>query len=227
MSQPRFDAVLFDLDGTLADTAPDLIGALQRLRREIGLPPADPVPLRAVASRGAPKILELGLPELDKSKRSAVRSRYLELYASRCWCDSRAFDGIEACLDLIEAAGQRWGIVTNKVEALARSVIRRAGWEARAGCLIGGDSTPCPKPAADPVLAACRALGVAPARAVLVGDDRRDVEAGRAAGTYTVAAAWGYIPAGERPAAWGADELLATPAALLAWLSPESSAAPA
>lgn len=227
MIADRFDAVLFDLDGTLADTAPDLIGALQQLRRESGLPPVDPAPLRAAASQGAPRILALGLAELDEAERAALRPRYLEIYAARCWRDSRSFDGIEACLARIESAGKRWGVVTNKVEQLARSVICQAGWESRAGCLVAGDSTPRPKPAADPVLAACRALGVAPARAAMVGDDRRDVEAGRAAGTFTVVAAWGYLPAGESPDDWGADRVADSPAELLAWLDVETSAAPA
>jgi phosphoglycolate phosphatase len=204
--------VLFDLDGTLADTAPDLIGALERLRARLGLPIIDTSPLRNVASRGAVAILERGLPELDEQAREAVRGKYLDDYRERCWEASRPFDGIPELLDALDAAGIPWGIVTNKLEGLARPVVAGAGWTTRLGCLVGGDTAARPKPAADPVLSACRALGVDPAVTVFVGDDERDVLAGRAAGTATVAASWGYIPDGARVAGWGADAIAATPA---------------
>ena len=206
------DAVLFDLDGTLADTAPDLIGALERLRIRLGLPVIDVSPLRNVASRGAVAILERGLPELDEQAREAVRERYLDDYRGHCWEASRPFEGIPELLDSLDAAGIPWGIVTNKLERLAGPVVDGAGWTSRRGCLVGGDTAPRPKPAADPVLAACRALGVEPAGTVFVGDDERDVVAGRAAGVATVAASWGYIPEEVRVADWGADAIAATPA---------------
>lgn len=205
-------AVLFDLDGTLADTAPDLIGALERLRTDLGLPAIDTSPLRNVASRGAVAILERGLPELDDPARAALRGRYLEDYRRRCWEASRPFDGIPELLDALDAAGIPWGIVTNKLEGLAGPVVDGAGWTSRLGCLVGGDTAGRPKPAADPVLAACRALGVDPAGSVFVGDDERDVLAGRAAGTATMAASWGYIPEGVRIVDWGADAIAASPA---------------
>lgn len=218
MIDPRPEAVLFDLDGTLADTAPDLIGALERLRRELRLPAMDTRPLRNVASRGAPAILEAGLPELQAAERESLRVRYIDDYAARCWEASRPFDGMPDLLEGLESAGLRWGVVTNKIERLARLVLDRAGWAGRAGCLVAGDSTPRPKPAPDPVEAACRRLGVAPAATVFVGDDRRDVIAGRAAGARTVAALWGYIPPSERVSAWGADWSAETPARLGALL---------
>jgi phosphoglycolate phosphatase len=207
-------AVLFDLDGTLADTAPDLIGALEGLRAELGFPPIDPRPLRDFASRGAPAILEAGLPELDPAEREALRARYLDDYAARCWHDSRAFDGMPALLEQLEAAGIAWGVVTNKIERLARLVLNGAGWSDRAGCLVAGDTAARPKPAPDPVEHACRQLGVSPERTVFVGDDERDVAAGRAAGTATIAALWGYIPEPDRVEGWGADAIAAAPADL-------------
>jgi len=224
----RPEAVLFDLDGTLADTAPDLVGTLLELRAELGLPGLDGRPLRAVASRGAPALLELGLPELDAGRRAALRERFVARYAARCWRDSRAFDGIEACLGAIERAGLGWGVVTNKLEWLAREVIVAAGWQARAGCLIGGDTLPRPKPAPDPVVEACRRLGVLPAHTAFIGDDRRDVAAGRAAGTATVVALWGYIAEGEDPLGWGADAAAESPGALygLLGLAEAAGAAP-
>lgn len=208
-AEPR--AILFDLDGTLADTAPDLIGALNDIRRGLNLGEVDPAPLRSRANQGALAILEAGLPELRPARRKALHARFLQRYRERCWQDSRPFDGMPDCLDRIEVGGWRWGVVTNKLEALAREVVRGAGWLDRAGCLIGGDSADRPKPAPDPVLAACQVLGVAPARAVMIGDDRRDVLAGRAAGARTIAVRWGYLLDGEDPSTWGADTIVDHP----------------
>jgi len=219
-------AVLFDLDGTLVDSAPDLIGALERLRVELGLPPIDPAPLRAVASRGAVAMLELGLPEFSPAQAEAFRQRYIDNYAAQCWDRSRVFDGIGECLDRIELLGLRWGVVTNKVEWLARRVVQGAGWNRRAGCLVGGDTTANPKPAPDPVLAACDRLGVRPRDSVFVGDDQRDVLAGQAAGVGTLIAAWGYIPAGSAPERWGAEAIFAKPLDLLAALPERAGATP-
>lgn len=214
----RVDAVLFDLDGTLADTAPDLVAALNRLRSELGLPAVAEAPLRRLASQGAIAILEAGLPELDQQQRLAFRQRYLELYRGQCWDHSRPYAGIEDCLDQIEAAGRVWGVVTNKLEALAAVLMTQAGWSSRCGCLVGGDTLARPKPAPDPVLEACRRLGVAAMHSVLIGDDLRDIQAGRAAGVCTIAAAWGYWPPGQDPAACGADLVLESPQRLADWL---------
>ncbi len=207
-------AVLFDLDGTLADTAPDLIGALGGLRAELGLPAIDPAPLRPVASRGAPAILAAGLPELTDTEREQLRQRFLDEYRAHCWTDSRVFNGIPACLDAIESLGMRWGIVTNKLEWLALPVIEQAGMRDRAGCLIAGDTAARPKPAPDPVLEACRRLAVYPEQTLFVGDDERDVIAGRAAGVRTAVAQWGYIAEDCDVSSWGADFSIATPTEL-------------
>lgn len=207
-------AVLFDLDGTLADTAPDLIAALERLRAQSGLPAIDTGGLRAHASRGANAILELGLPELDEADRDALRARYLDDYQARCWDASRPFEGMCEFLDALDAAGVAWGVVTNKLARFARPVIEQAGWAERVGCLIAGDTTGRAKPSPDPVLAACSALDVDPQRVVFVGDDERDVIAGRAAGTRTIAALWGYIPSSAQVAGWGADAMAEAPASL-------------
>ena len=207
-------AVLFDLDGTLADTAPDLIAALERLRAELGLPRIETGGLRAHASRGANAILELGLPELDAAERDAFRARYLDDYQARCWVASRPFEGMPEFLDCLDAADVAWGVVTNKLARFAHPVLEQAGWAERSGCLVAGDTTSRAKPAPDPVLAACSALNVDPGGVVFVGDDERDVLAGRAAGTLTVAALWGYIPSPEQVAGWGADATADAPAAL-------------
>ncbi len=219
------DAILFDLDGTLADTAPDLIGALNRLRQELGLPATAEAPLRPLASQGAMAILESGLPELDAEQRQAFQARFLDLYRAQCWDRSRAYPGIPECLQWIESAGRPWGVVTNKLQSLAELVLVQAGWADRYGCLVGAEPSLRPKPAPDPVLEACRRLGVDPTRSLLIGDDRRDILAGRAAGTRTIAAAWGYIPAGQDVAHWAADLVLASPQDLARWLGQRLSVA--
>jgi len=208
------EAVLFDLDGTLADTAPDLIAALERLRAELGLPKIETGGLRERAGRGAIAILEGGLPELDQSERDACRARYLDDYQARCWEVSRHFEGMPAFLDELDGLGVPWGVVTNKLARFARPVVDQAGWAGRMGCLVAGDTVARAKPAPDPVLAACAALNVEPGRVVFVGDDERDVIAGREAGARTVAALWGYIQSPDRVADWGADAVAEVPSAL-------------
>lgn len=210
------DALLFDLDGTLADTAPDLIAALNRVRAGLDLPPMDLPELRNHASRGALGLLDAGLPEIAVARRADWREAFLDHYTASVWTRSSAFAGIGALLDALDAAGRPWGVVTNKPEALARAVLAAAGWLERSACLVGGDTVARPKPAPDPVLAACRGLGLDPARVAFVGDDRRDVDAGRAAGARTWVALWGYIDPGEDPRSWGADRLVADPAELQA-----------
>ena len=212
------EAVLFDLDGTLADTAPDLIAALERLRLELGLPAIETGPLRECVGRGAVAVLEGGLPELGPADREAFRARFLDDYQARCWEASRPFDGMPDFLDDLESLNIPWGVVTNKLERFASPVMERAGWSGRMGCLVAGDTVTQPKPAPEPVLAACSALGVDPARAVFIGDDERDVIAGRAAGTRTVAALWGYIAEPDRVDAWGADAIAEAPGVLTALL---------
>ncbi|HKL54002.1 MAG TPA: HAD-IA family hydrolase [Wenzhouxiangellaceae bacterium] len=207
-------AVLFDLDGTLADTAPDLIAALERLRLELGLPRIETGPLRQRVGRGAVAILEGGLPELGQADRETFRARFLDDYQAHCWEASQPFDGMPDFLDDLESLGVPWGVVTNKIERLARPLLEQAGWANRMGCLVAGDTVAHAKPAPDPVLAACRALGADPRRVIFIGDDERDVTAGRAAGTQTIAALWGYIAEPEQVEAWGADAIAQTPGVL-------------
>lgn len=214
MMDQKPEAVLFDLDGTLADTAPDLIAALERLRLALGLPEIETGSLRQRVGRGAVAVLEGGLPELGEADRETLRARFLDDYQARCWDASRPFDGIPDFLDELEALDVPWGIVTNKLERFARPVLARAGWADRIACLVAGDSTARAKPAPDPVLAACSALNADPRRTIFIGDDERDVVAGRAAGVQTIAALWGYIPDPARVRTWGADAIAETPGAL-------------
>lgn len=211
MRRPAYRGVLFDLDGTLADTAPDLIAALDHVRGVLNLPPADSGELRAMASRGAVSILDAGLPELAAENRSAHRERFLDFYRANCWTHSRPFDGIETLLGALDEHSLPWAVVTNKLESLARPVLEQAGWLDRVACLVAGDSGERPKPAPDPVLLACRKLGLEPREILFVGDDRRDIIAGQAAGAATAVALWGYIAEFEDPREWNADWMIERP----------------
>ncbi|MCQ4163689.1 phosphoglycolate phosphatase [Tahibacter harae] len=198
------DAVLFDLDGTLVDSAPDLVAAMQRLCRELGQPEPDTAGVRAAVSKGGRAMLRRGLPGLDDARYDALLPRFLDLYAADIAQLSRPFDGVDALIRAIEARGARWGVVTNKPGWLARPLLQQLGWSTRSAALVSGDCLAVKKPDPAPILRACELAGVAPQRCAYVGDDLRDIEAGRAAGMLTVAAAWGYLD-GEDPQAWAAD----------------------
>lgn len=209
--------VLFDLDGTLLDSAVDLYDALVALCAEQGAPTPAFAPVREVVSRGSRAITACGFPERDEAGRLALVPRYLELYQDVMSRHTRAFDGVEPLLALLEAQGLRWGIVTNKPGFLTDEIVRQIGWAERASAVVSGDTLPVKKPDPAPVLLACERAGLDPSRCLFVGDDRRDVLAGAAAGAYTVAAAWGYLDGGD-PHAWNADLVLDAPAELTALL---------
>lgn len=205
-------AVLFDLDGTLADTAHDLGGALNRLLAEEQRPPLALDSLRPHVSGGARALLRcgFGLTPEDAGYED-LRLRFLAHYEAAICVDTVLFDGIGQLLQGLEERGIAWGVVTNKSERYATAVVDALGLGRRIACLIGGDTAARPKPAPDPLLLACERIGVAPAQALYVGDDLRDVDAGKAAGMGTVAAAWGYLGDGLPIAEWQADWIIATP----------------
>lgn len=209
-------AVFFDLDGTLVDSAPDLAGAANDLRAEHGLQPLPEADLRCMVGSGARGMVGLAFgrkPGDDGYE--ALRLRFLVLYEARLLRLTTVFDGVWQVLDTLERAELRWGIVTNKAHHLAVQVTGGLGLHPRAGTLVGGDTTPHPKPHPAPLLEAARRVQVDPAQCVYVGDDLRDIQAGRAAGMRTVAAAWGYLGQGEPVDEWGADLVIDRPAALL------------
>lgn len=212
--------VLFDLDGTLADTAPDLAYALNLLRDERGLPPVPVGQVRSHVSHGARGMLEAGLDiRPGDAEFEVLRDRFLELYEQNIARESCLFEGMHALLDGIEARGLVWGVVTNKAERFAVPLIDGFGLTQRSGCLIGGDTTGRAKPHPDPLLAGARAIGVDPATCLYVGDDRRDVEASIAAGMTPVVALYGYLY-GADPHDWGATWMIDRPVDLLAGLPP-------
>ncbi|HEU4852290.1 MAG TPA: HAD-IA family hydrolase [Telluria sp.] len=217
MIRPPFPApraVLFDLDGTLADTAPDLAAAVNLLRTSRGLEPTPYAILRPTASAGARGMIgaAFGLTPADEGYEE-LRLEWFDNYQNAMAVHSTLFEGIPELLQGIVNAGMAWGIVTNKPARFTDPLVGMIGLDT-AGCVISGDTTPQPKPHPGPLLEAARRLGIAPEQCWYVGDDMRDVEAGRAAGMLTVACTWGYCGSID-PATWGADVLLATPSALL------------
>lgn len=214
-------AVLFDLDGTLADTAGDLGGALNRLRRDRGLAPMPLDTLRPYASAGARGLIGVGLdihPGQDAFE--PTRTAFLDAY-TQCLSETTAlFDGVAELLDTLEARGLKWGVVTNKPHRFTIPVIEGLGLQTRAGTVISGDSTAHAKPHPLPLLTACEQLGVPPAATLYVGDDLRDIQAAKAAGMPSAAAAWGYIGHNGEIDSWGADVIAALPLDLLSLLGP-------
>lgn len=212
LSSPR--AILFDLDGTLADTAPDLAGAMNRLRAARGLEPTPYELLRPVASSGARGLIHaaFGLTPADEGYED-LRVGFLDHYAAALAVDTRLFDGVAALLDALQAAGLAWGIVTNKASRFTDQLVPQIGLQG-ASCVISGDTTPHLKPHPASLLEAARRLALAPKDCWYVGDDLRDIQAGQAAGMPTIAAAWGYCGHAE-PAGWNADALIDTPLDLL------------
>lgn len=210
--------MLFDLDGTLVDTAPDLGHAANLVRESLQMEPLPLEGYRPVASAGARGLLgkALGITPTHEDF-PKHRDRFLELYRAHLSRQSRLFDGMEQMLRLMEDRGIRWGVVTNKPAWLTGPLMQDLALAQRAAVSISGDEVPKPKPAPDSLLKACEMLGLDPADCIYVGDDRRDIEAGRAAGMRTLAAAWGYE--GEHAIhSWQADSIVQTPADLRGWL---------
>lgn len=205
------EAILFDLDGTFADTAPDLAYAVNLMREARGLPPVAVEATRPVTSTGARGLLRVGFgltPE--DAQYAAMREEFLALYEQNLCRETVLFPGMTELLAGLEARGLKWGIVTNKAERFAGPLVDLLQLAGRCGCLVGGDTTGRLKPDPAPLLEAARRLAVEPAACVYVGDDKRDVEGGRAAGMRTVAVRYGYLNGGE-PDAWGADAVVDCP----------------
>ena len=208
-------AVLFDLDGTLADTAPDLAAAVNKMRHERGL---DMVPLddlRPLASAGARGLIggAFGIGP-EHPEYAAMREEFLANYEADLCIETTLFQGIDAVLDELDARGVRWGIVTNKAARLTDPLVALLGLDLRAGCVVSGDTTPHSKPHPAPLLHAARELDLAPERIVYVGDDLRDIQAGFAAGMVTVAAAYGYCGNDIPPTRWHAQHVVQSTAEL-------------
>ena len=220
-------AILFDLDGTLLDTAPDMVSALDALRAEHDLSPLSYASARAQVSNGAAGLLALGFDHLDADRREALRPRYLDLYAERLAEATLPFPGMLDVLEALENEGVLWGVVTNKPAFLTEPLLEALALIERCACVISGDTLSQRKPHPEPLLHAARSLGVPSSAAMYVGDAPRDIEAGRAAGMVTVAVTYGYHEPNQDPARWGADHTVTAPEDLLQLLSPRATENPA
>mgnify|MGYP006286201971 CR=1 FL=1 len=212
-------AVLFDLDGTLADTAPDLGAALNRLLAELGKPTLPLAISRPHTSSGARGMLLAGLGiSPENPDYEPLKNRFLDLYAAHVCEHTRLFEGMPEVLEALEARGLPWGVVTNKAERFTHPLLRLLDLDRRSSCIVCGDTTAHPKPHPAPLQRAARQLGLEPETCLYVGDDLRDIQAARAAGMPVVAAAFGYLGEGGNPADWHADAILQHPRDLLRFL---------
>ncbi len=211
-------ALLFDLDGTFADTAPDLVAALNQARADESLPPLPTAALRPWVSTGTSALVQRAFDtDAADTRFPERRARFLAHYAAALTRHTRLFPAVARLVLLAEARQIAWGIVTNKRAALTEPLMQQLGYAQRAACIVSGDTTPHPKPHPAPLLHACAQIGCHPSQALYLGDARRDIEAGQRAGLVTVAVGFGYIEPGDDPACWGADFYLATPQALETW----------
>lgn len=211
-------AVLFDLDGTLLDTAPDMVAALNVICAEEGASPVDYDSARAFVSNGAAGLLRLAFPGFDPARDPDLQRRYLDRYAERLAVDTRLFPHLDTLLAALEEAAVPWGVVTNKPMFLTDPLMEALNLHRRSACTVSGDTLAERKPHPRPILFALEQIDVDPARSIYVGDARRDIESGRAAGTATVAARYGYVEPGHDVETWGADYIVDSPLALLALL---------
>jgi 2-phosphoglycolate phosphatase len=207
---------LFDLDGTLADTAPDLGLALNMQRERHGLPPLSQEAIRPYASHGSRGLLSIGFGLVPENAAFAsMRDEYLTLYDEVFTSSPKLFEGMDALLGALESRGLAWGVVTNKPRRFSAPLMQALGLQDRAACLVCGDDVAQAKPAPYSLLRACGLTDSHPADCMYVGDAERDIAAGRAAGMRTVLAMYGYIDANDTPEAWAADAAIHTPLELI------------
>lgn len=206
----RFDAILFDLDGTLVDTAPDMVRALFEVQATEGGQPVDYELARSHVSHGAAGLIGLAFPGSDDNTLERLRLQFLEVYEASLCIHSTLFPGMDALLDRLDDAGFAWGVITNKPERMTEPLMAALDMDTRAACMISGDTLALRKPDPAPLLLASERTGTPPDRSVYIGDAARDIQAGRAAGMLTVAAGYGYVTPDDDPESWNAHELVAT-----------------
>jgi phosphoglycolate phosphatase len=220
----QINTVLFDLDGTLADTAQDLAFTLNKLLAEKGLPPLPYECIRSHVSQGGAALIRLAFGnDLDQGVFQHLRSRFLNDYASNLCVKTRLFPEMDDVLRHIEDNDLKWGVVTNKQAWLTDPLLKSLGLDRRAACIVSGDTTDKKKPHPKPLLHACKITNTAPGCCLYLGDDPRDIEAGNAAGMTTLAVRYGYIHESSSPEQWGADGIIDNITELLDWLRPSLS----
>jgi 2-phosphoglycolate phosphatase len=211
----QLGSVLFDLDGTLLDTAPDMVACLAQVALNHD---RDPVPFdlaRAYVSTGAIGLLRLAFPEFDESELEALRPEYLDTYARNLNQETTLFDGLEELLQDLEAMGLPWGIVTNKPGFLTMPLLEQMDLVKRYACIVSGDTLPERKPHPRPLQHAANLISVRPDSSVYIGDAANDIAAGKAAGMHTIAAAYGYVLPDDDAGHWQADAVAAEPRELM------------
>lgn len=213
-------AVLFDLDGTLVDSAPELGAAADKMRTDRGLPSLPLDRYRPMAGAGARGMLGVAFDvQPDSPDFIPLRDEFLQNYEDRMLLNTHPFDGVAELVAALHAQGVRWGVVTNKSMRFTDPLTQAMSFFATARAVVSGDTTPFSKPHPEPLFEAARRLGVAPGDCVYVGDDERDIVAGRAAGMRTVAATYGYMGAQADATLWEADAAISSPLELLQWLN--------
>lgn len=206
LANHKITTIIFDMDGTLVDTAPDLAYALNILLQKYGRKTLAFEQIRSYCAAGSKGLLGLGFQiDTTDADYQQLRDEYLQVYHDNIVNESKLFPGINDLLDMLEANGIGWGVVTNKPEYLARIIMEHFNLSNRAACLVGGDTIPERKPNPEPLWHACKLIGCRSEECVVIGDAQRDIEAGKKAGMLTVAALYGYISAIETPSAWQAD----------------------
>lgn len=215
----KLSCVLFDLDGTLIDTAPDLIACLNYALKQHGFSTVATEQVKPHVSFGAIALINASLEKtIDDEKRAAILITMLEEYEANIARHSKFFDGMLDVLHFIETKNLSWGIVTNKRERFALPLIRALELQDRAACVICGDTTPTPKPHPAPLLEACKRINVLATECIYIGDAAHDILAGKNAEMYTLAATYGYLQTNDNPENWGANSLIHSPQHLLTWL---------
>jgi len=212
-------AVLFDLDGTLADTAPDMARTVNEMLTARGLKPVPESKVRPHVSKGARGMIGAAFGvQPEHPEFLPMREEFLKLYGEKLCIDSKLFPGMDELLDWLDGRGTQWGIVTNKFERFAKPLMQSFGLAERVGVVVGGDTCARAKPHPDPLLYAANQLQVVPEETLYVGDDERDVQAARAAGMTVLVAGYGYLGDGSPPILWGADGIVETPAGVRDWI---------
>jgi len=216
MRTKKYEAVLFDLDGTVVDTAPDLTLTLNKMLSKRGLSPVDSQKVRSVASSGARGLVTKGFGISTATPvYEDLRSEFLSEYEKNLLCSSQLFDGMDDLITTIENKKVPWGIVTNKVHRFTVPLLAGLNLIKRASCIVSGDTTPHAKPHPAPLIEAARIINVAPAKCIYIGDDERDIKAAQGAGMDSVVALYGYLGDGQPPELWNSTYLIRTPGELL------------
>jgi len=216
---PSFSAILFDLDGTLVDTAPDLAFALNTLLQENNKQVIDYNTIRPLASHGSPALLKQGFGiEINHPDFPELQQRFIQIYQDNIARETRLFAGMEQVLNQLEAANIPWGIVTNKPAFLTEPLLVQLNLSHRAACVVSSDTTAHSKPHPEPMFYACQQINLAPEQCLYIGDAARDIEAGKNANMQTVLAYYGYLSADDKPDTWQSDFSINQPSDILLWI---------